>query len=285
MEFYKLLQYVQKLEIHCKRIAGQKLSGIFISRFKGRGMILDSVRKYDVADDVRNINWSVTAKFLETHVNTYIEDKEQLFWIIIDVSKSSIFGTGLLNKLDLTIQIAASIAYSALESKNAVGIIFFNQNIKSIIPPARGKNHFWRIAKELVNTQPSGTGTDLSKTLSYLSKTLKKPSNLFIISDFMTEGYAPICKILAQKHEISAVRVYDSAELNLPPLGWLKLKDAENDRSYWFNSSKSEFNGHYGIAHTHQVAEFDFFAQNGHKSVSLSTGSENLSQLIDFLQR
>jgi uncharacterized protein (DUF58 family) len=285
MQLPELLERIQKLEIHCKRISGQKLSGIFSSRFKGRGIILDSVRKYDIAEDVRNINWSVTARFQETHVNTYIEDKAQLFWLIVDVSKSGIFGTGLKSKFDLSIEIAASIAYSVLESKNTIGVIFFNEDITSVIQPARGQKHFWHIAGELVRIQPKGKGTDLSKALNYVYRTVKKHSNIFIISDFLTKGYSPVCKIIAQKHEINAIMVYDKAELRLPGLGWIKLKDAENGQVGWFNSNKSDFNNHYGDTRKLLLSEFDFFRQSGWRSLTLSTASDHFSQLIDFLKR
>ena len=195
------------------------------------------------------------------------------------------FGTGMKSKFDLSTEIAASIAYSVLESKNTAGVIFFNEDIVSVIQPARGQKHFWHIAGELVRIQPKGKGTDLSKALNYISRTVKKHSNIFIISDFLTKGYAPVCKILAQKHEINAIRVYDKAELSLPALGWIKIKDAENGQAGWFNSNKAEFNRHYGDACIPLLSEFEFFRQSGCRSLTLSTASEHFSKLIDFLKR
>ncbi len=285
MQLHELLQHIQKLELHCKRISGQKLSGIFRSKVKGSGMMLDSIRKYDQGDDVRNINWNVTARFQETHVNTYIEDKEQSIWVLIDTSKSTLFGTSSYHKFDTSILIAATIIYSALESKNSAGIIFFNNGVTSIIQPGKGQKHFWNIARALIKHQVNGQQTDLTKTLAYLSKTLKKSSVIFIISDFIAEGYSSICNTLSQQHELNAIRVFDLAEVSLPDFGWIKMKDSEKGSIKWVNSATPTFKNSYETSHQHYVNEFtSTFSLKGIKSLSITTGQDYSDQLIQFLK-
>ncbi|TDQ09430.1 DUF58 domain-containing protein [Pedobacter metabolipauper] len=285
MELRDLIGSIEQLEILCKSKSGQQLSGIFKSSKKGRGIVLDSIRKYEAGDDTRDINWNVTAKFRDTFINTFIEDKERLIWFLIDVSKSGVFGTIQKSKLDLSIEIGAALAYSALESKNSVGVIFFNDEIVKVIPPARGKAQFWHIAREMVRIKPCGKGTDLCRALQYLLKITQKQSSVFIISDFICENYEPVCKILAHKHELTAICVSDERDLNLPKMAWVKFKDAERSGGHWVNTSSARFQNTYSKHHQDFRSGFrSFFDRNNTRSLFINTDDPFMEKLITFMQ-
>jgi uncharacterized protein (DUF58 family) len=286
MEHSELILGIQKLELWCKSSSGQKLGGMFRSTFKGKGMVLDTVRKYEIGDDIRDMNWNTTARFQEAYTNSFIEDKERLIWLLIDVSNSCAFGSAENNKHERSVQVAATIAYNALASKNTVGVIFFSDTITEVIHPVRGSGHFFNIARQLLLQKPCGNSTNMAMALQFFMKLNRKHSSVYLLSDFQCEGYEPYCKILAQRHELTAIRVYDERETSFPKAGWAKLQDAENRRVNWVNTSSVSFQEAY---RGHQIAAAKnfktFFTQNDVPSVSISTSENFMTGLLNFMQR
>jgi uncharacterized protein (DUF58 family) len=283
MELEELVRRIQKTDLLNKNLSKQKLAGGFNSMFKGRGVVFDSVRKYVAGDDIRDINWNVTARFQETFINTYSEDKERLVWLLMDVSGSGIFGSKGKSKLDQQIEIAATIAYSAITDNDRVGIIFFSNKIECVLEPARGMTAFWRIARELINHNPGNSSTDIESVLHYFMKINKKSSILFIISDFLDDEYAPVLQMVAQKHELVAIRVYDELEKNFPAIGWLKFKDAEGNGEGWVNtgsqSYRQAYHDHFKKAESYFI---DALEGTNAGSVMISTMDDPSDKLFHF---
>ena len=285
MNLSEIILNIQELEILCKNASSQKLSGAFKSYTKGRGLVLDSVRKYEIGDDIRDVNWNATARFQETYINAFIEDKAHTIWLLVDISRSGVFGTEIKNKFALSVEIVAAMSYSAIESKNLVGVIFFSDNIHSVIPPARGATHFWRIAKALVTLQPSGKGTNLANAMQYLLKINPKQSVVYVVSDFITTNYKPLAKILAHCHELTAIHVYDEGECNFPKVSWAKLKDSETGSRTWANTAINKFQNNYRKHHQTHLEDLKlFFTQNNSRFLSIHTAENCIERLITFMR-
>ncbi|QCR21563.1 DUF58 domain-containing protein [Pontibacter sp. SGAir0037] len=284
MELQTLIQHIQKVELRCKSLTHQKLAGLFNSSFKGRGLALDSIRKYENGDDIRGINWNVTARFRETYVNTFTEDKERLIWILLDVSGSGTFGTSQKNKLTLAIETGATLAFSALENNDRVGVIFFSDKVEKLLPPSRGMAGFWRIAKELVQVQAQGKGTDITAALHFLMKISHHRSVVFLLSDFMAAGYQAVARVVAQQHELVAVRVYDEKEKHLPAIGWAKLQDTENGSEQWVNTASLSFQKAYSNRFE-EVEQYyhDTFGKGAAGMLKISTGDDFVQKLLQFM--
>ena len=279
-----MMRIVQKIDVLSKSMSRQKFSGAYSSTIKGRGLTFNSIRRYEIGDDTKDINWNATARFRETYINTFIEDKDRLVWIIIDVSGSSTFGTNKRSKLDLEIEIAATLAYSSIKKNDAVGIIFFSDKIEGYVYPAKGIVAFGRLAKQMVSINPCGNSTDLYQCLDFLIKISHKRSLVILISDFMASNYAPLCKTLCLKHELMAIRIYDEKEYTLPKLGWIRLKEAESKREKWVNTRSVKFKN--GFQDNFKQAEEYFqqaFCNNPLNTLAISTGDNPMEKLLKFM--
>lgn len=285
MELEAVIKNIQKMEVLCKSISQQKLAGAFRSSFKGRGVALDAIRKYEVGDDIRDINWNVTARFREPFIKTFTEDKERLIWILIDVSGSGSFGTTGKSKYELEVEIGAALAYSALESNDQVGVLFFSDKIEKLIQPARGMVHFWRIAKEMVSIDPVGKATDITGALKFLLHINPKSSVVFLLSDFISGEYGPASQVLAQQHELVAIRVFDEKEHRLPKLGWIRMKDAESGKYKWINTSSASFRKNYQF-HQDKVESYfrEAFRNSVVGNIAIGTHEDHMERLIGFMQ-
>lgn len=284
MELDELLSTVQKIEILDRSIYKQKLSGAYNSQLKGQGLTFDSIRKYEAGDDVRDINWNVTARFQEPYINTYIEDKKRLIWIIIDVSGSTIFGTDRRSKLDLEIEIGATLAYSSIKKNDLVGVIFFSDKIEKLIQPARGMQNFLHIAKEMVSIKPGEKKTDIGNALQFFSRVNNKRSLIFLLSDFIGDNYAPYLKILEQKHELIAIKVYDKREQNLPDVGWIKLRDLESGKESWVNTAAIKFKKNLSTQFEKSEKFFDeTFHYNQMNTLKIGTNENIEEKLLKFM--
>ena len=283
MKLEELIKTVQKIDLLSNTVSKQKLAGGNPSPFKGRGIVFDSIRKYEAGDDIRNINWKVTARFIDTYVNTYHEDKVRRIWILIDVSGSSFLGTERRCKLDLEIEIAATLAYSAIRKNDSVGVIFFSDKIERLIMPISGMSGFWHIAKALVECKPCDGNTSLNVALNFLMKMNCSSSLVFIVSDFMTSGYERACATFAQQNDILTVRVHDKIEYNIPKIGWVKLRDIESGKEKWINASSDRFNE---IQKKNNMQEFEnytkFLNTYGIRNIDLGT-EENIIEKLSFL--
>jgi uncharacterized protein (DUF58 family) len=242
MDTQTLLKKVRKIEIKTRGLSSQIFSGEYHSAFKGRGMAFSEVREYTPGDDVRTIDWNVTARFNTPYVKVFEEERELNVMLLVDVRASALFGTHKQTKKDLITELCAVLAFSASTNNDKIGVIFFSDKIEKFIPPKKGKTHILRIIRELLNLEPEHTKTDLSVPLKYLTNVIKKKSIVFLVSDFIDANYfSDALKIANKKHDLVALEVYDKSELEVPPVGLVKLKDFETGEIKWVNTSSNEF--------------------------------------------
>ncbi|MBP5650678.1 MAG: DUF58 domain-containing protein [Bacteroidales bacterium] len=227
MDSTELLKKVRKIEIRTKALSQQIFAGEYHSAFKGRGMAFSEVREYQYGDDVRFIDWNVTARLNHPYVKIFEEERELTVMLLIDVSGSNLFGTRNEFKADLITELAAVLSFSAINNNDKVGVIFFSDRVEKFIPPKKGRSHILRIIRELVDYKPSQAKTDLAEPLRYLTNAIKKKCTAFVISDFVNCDFEQALKIASEKHDIVALHVMDRGESQLPDLGLMQLKDPE----------------------------------------------------------
>ncbi len=230
MESSELLKKVRKIEIKTRGLSSQIFSGEYHSAFKGRGMAFSEVREYSHGDDIRNIDWNVTARFGHPYVKVFEEERELTVMLLVDVSASGSFGTNHQFKRDLITELTAVLAFSAIENNDKAGVIFFSDRIELFIPPKKGKTHILRIIRELINFEPKGTGTDIGAALRYFNNMIKKKCIAFLISDFIGTGYEDALKVSAKKHDLAALRIHDVREAEMPDVGLIRFVDAETGK-------------------------------------------------------
>ncbi len=215
----------------------QIFSGEYHSAFKGRGMAFSEVREYQFGDDIRNIDWNVTARFNHPYVKIFEEERELTVMLLIDVSGSRDFGTQSMLKKNMITEIAAVLSFSAINNNDKIGVIMFSDGIEKFIPPKKGRQHILRIIRELIEFVPSNKGTNISEALRYLTNAIKKRSTAFLISDFLDENYEDALKIASRKHDLVGLKIYDVREAELPPIGLVQLNDAETGDQMWVDTS------------------------------------------------
>ncbi len=247
MESSELLKKVRKIEIKTRGLSSQIFSGEYHSAFKGRGMAFSEVREYVEGDDVRNIDWNVTARFNHPYVKVFEEERELTVMMIVDVSASGNFGTNVQFKRDLITELTAVLAFSAIENNDKAGVIFFSDKIELFIPPKKGKTHILRIIRELINFQPTGTGTDIGGALRYLNNMIKKKSICFMISDFIGMGYEDALKVASKKHDLAALRIMDPREAEMPNVGLVRFVDAETGEVSMMDTSNANLRRDYNL--------------------------------------
>lgn len=242
METAELLKKVRKIEIKTKGLSSQIFSGEYHSAFKGRGMAFSEVREYTPGDDVRTIDWNVTARLRTPYVKVFEEERELSVMILIDVSASGQFGTQKQLKKDLITELCAVIAFSASQNNDKIGVIFFSDKIEKFIPPKKGKSHVLRIIRELIDIEPEQKGTNIELALKYLTNVIKKKSITFLISDFKSETpFSDALKIANRKHDVVALKINDRHEEKMPDIGLVKLKDNESGKIIWVDTSDKNF--------------------------------------------
>jgi len=237
METSELLKKVRKIEIRTKGLVNQIFSGEYHSVFKGRGMAFSEVREYQFGDDIRTIDWNVSARFNHPFVKIFEEERELTVMLLVDVSGSGEFGTVNQLKKDIAAELCAVLSFSAIKNNDKVGVIFFSDIIELFIPPKKGRTHILRIVRELLDIQPSHRKTNIAEGLRYLNSAIKKRSIVFLISDFLDTGYDDALKIASRKHDLVAVRLFDPREVELVPAGLLRVRDAETGEAVWIDSS------------------------------------------------
>ena len=227
MDTKELLKKVRKIEIKTRRLSDHIFSGEYHTSFKGRGMTFSEVRQYQYGDDIRAIDWNVTARYNEAHVKVFEEERELTMMLMVDISGSESFGSKNQFKKDIVTEIAATMAFSATQNNDKIGLILFSDEIELYIPPKKGRSHVLRIIRELIEFEGKSNKTDLAQALKFLSGTQKKKAIVFVISDFMTQEYEQTLKIASKKHDITGIRVYDIREEKMPNLGMVPMLDAE----------------------------------------------------------
>lgn len=273
MDTKELLKKVRKIEIKTRRLSDHIFGGEYHSTFKGRGMTFSEVRQYQFGDDVRNIDWNVTARYSEPFVKVFEEERELTMMLVVDVSGSGLFGTRNSFKKDILTEIAATLAFSATQNNDKIGLILFSDKIELYIPPKKGRSHVLRIIRELLEFDPQSQKTDISNALSYLSRVMKKKAIVFVLSDFMAEDYQRTLKITSGRHDVTGIRVYDSREVEIPNLGMVYMQDEETGKSILVDTSSRAVRSSYA---KHYQEKVEYFQESFRKS-----GAGNLSSRVD----
>lgn len=240
METKELIKKVRKIEIKTKHLSNQIFSGEYHSAFKGRGMAFSEVREYAVGDEIRTIDWNVTARFNEPFVKVFEEERQLTVMLLVDISASGLFGTRNQLKRETITELCAVLAFSAVSNNDQIGLLLFSDKVEKFIPPKKGKSHILRIIRELINFEPTGTATNIGVALKYFSQVIKKKSVAFVLSDFMDEGFEDALKISSRKHDVVALKVLDKAENELPRIGIARFRDLETGESKWVNTSSKK---------------------------------------------
>ena len=286
METSELLKKVRKIEIKTRGLSSQVFSGEYHSAFKGRGMAFSEVREYTPGDDVRTIDWNVTARFSTPFVKVFEEERELSVVLMVDVSASGAFGTRSQMKQDMITELCAVVAFSASQNNDKIGVIFFSDKIEKFIPPKKGKSHVLRIIRELIEFNPETTKTDLQVALKYMTNVIKKRSIVFLISDFYADNnYKDALKIAGKKHDLVALRILDKAEQELPDVGVIKLKDNESGKIIWVNTGDKEFRKQFSINQLKFEEELkDTFNRSGIDSTRIMTNENYVKPLMNLFK-
>ncbi len=245
----EILAKVRRIEIKTKGLSNHIFAGEYHSAFKGRGMSFSEVREYAVGDDVRSIDWNVTARSNTPHVKVFEEERELTLMLLVDISRSSLFGTVGRSKRETITEIGAVLAFSAATNNDKVGVIFFSDKVEGFIPPKKGRSHILRIIRELIALEPKGvSGTHLSAALEYLNNVLKKRTITFILSDLISAPYENPLQLAARRHDVVGIQVFDKADRELPKAGFIQVADAETAEMRWIDSSNKQVRAEYGRA-------------------------------------
>ena len=287
MDTAELLKKVRKIEIKTKGLSNQIFSGEYHSAFKGRGMAFSEVREYTPGDDVRTIDWNVTARLRTPYVKVYEEERELSVMLLVDVSASGQFGTHHQIKQDLITELCAVIAFSASQNNDKIGVIFFSDKIEKFIPPKKGKSHILRIIRELISLTPENKGTDIELALKYLNNVIKKKSISFLISDFKDKlTFSDAMKIANRKHDLVALRIEDMREHKFPNVGMIKLKDNETGKLMWVDTSDKNFQKQFEVnrlKYEHQLK--DIFTKSGVDFVTIHTHEGYIKPLMTLFKK
>ncbi len=287
METSELLKKVRQVEIKTKGLSRNIFAGEYHSAFKGRGMAFAEVREYQFGDDIRDIDWNVTARYNKPFVKVFEEEREMTVMLLVDVSGSLSFGTVNTTKRNIVTEMAATLAFSAIQNNDKIGVIFFTDKIEKFIPPKKGRKHILYIIRELIDFQPSNSHTDLGMALKYLTNVIKKKCTAFLISDFLdVYNFGNDLTIANKKHDLVAIQVYDRLEVELPSVGLVKMIDAETNDVVWIDTSskdvREEYQAHY---EKQQFALQQAFSRSKVDNVSLTTDQDYVKALLSLFHR
>ncbi|MDG1426765.1 MAG: DUF58 domain-containing protein [Flavobacteriales bacterium] len=286
MNASSLLKKVRKIEIKSKGLSNHIFAGEYHTAFKGTGMAFSEVREYQSGDDIRSIDWNVTARYNTPFVKIFEEEREMTVMLLIDVSASGDFGTNKQYKKDLATEIAAVLAFSAIKNNDKVGVIFFSDRIEKFIIPKKGKSHILRIIREIVSLKPDSKGTDVSMALEYFNSVIKKRSICFLLSDFTSTPFSKPLKIASKKHDIVGVRIHDKRESEMPNIGLVPMQDMETDKLVYVDTSDKEIRLNYSKTRSQKIKELNkIFETNGVDLVQISTGEDYVKPLVNFFKR
>ena len=285
MDVKEVLKKVRKIEIKTRRLSDHVFSGEYHSSFKGRGMTFSEVRAYQFGDDVRNIDWNVTAKTSQPHVKVFEEERELTMMLAVDVSGSQFFGTGDATKRDVVTEICATLAFSAMGNNDKIGLMLFSDKVELFIPPGKGRMHVLRIIRELIEFEPSSRRTNISAAMEYLFGVLKKKAIVFLVSDFIDASYKDSLTVVARKHDLTGIRIYDPAEAAIPDMGMVLMRHDETGRYVWVNTSSKSVKNSYRQQYDRRVHYFqDTFRHCGAGTISTSTKDDYAKQLLGYFR-
>jgi uncharacterized protein (DUF58 family) len=285
LETKDLLKKVRKIEIKTRRLSNNIFGGEYHSTFKGRGMTFSEVRNYQFGDDVRSIDWNVTARYNEPFVKVFEEERELTLMLVVDVSSSGLFGTDNALKKNIITEISATLAFSALQNNDKVGLILFSDQIELFIPPSKGKTHVLRIIRELIEFKPKSKKTNISTALEFLISVLKKKSIAFILSDFISSNYEKTLKIASKKHDLTGIKVFDKLEEFIPNLGLVQMFDQETEQVQLVDTSSKSVRNNYKKQRALKFKEFnDLFTRNGAGTVLCRTDESYIKKLLNYFK-
>lgn len=285
MDTKELLKKVRKIEIKTRRLSDHIFSGEYHTSFKGRGMTFSEVRQYQFGDDVRAIDWNVTARYNEPFVKVFEEERELTMMLVVDISGSESFGTQTQFKRDTITEIAATLAFSAMNNNDKIGLILFSDQIELYIPPKKGKSHVLRIIRELIEFEPKSHRTDIGQAIRFLSGVMKKKAITFIISDFISDAYEQPLKIAAKRHDITGIRIYDIRETKIPNLGLVPMVDAETGAVQLVQTGSKSVRNRYANFYASKVAYFtDIFTKCGAGTISSRTDESYVTKLLGYFK-
>lgn len=285
MNTKELLKKVRKIEIKTRRLSDHIFGGEYHSTFKGRGMTFSEVRNYQFGDDVRTIDWNVTARYNEPFVKIFEEERELTLMLMVDVSNSALFGTNNALKKNIITEISATLAFSALQNNDKVGLILFSDQVELYIPPSKGKTHVLRIIRELIEFKPLSKKTDIKVALEFLTRILKKKSITFILSDFISSDYEKSLKIISKKHDLTGIKVYDKFEEAIPNLGLVQMFDQETEEIKMIDTSSKSLRDNYEREMSLNFKKFnDLFTKNGAGTISCRTDESYIKKLLNYFK-
>lgn len=286
MDANELIKKVRKIEIKTKTLSRDQFAGSYHTNFKGRGMAFSEVREYQTGDEVRTIDWNVTARLGNPYIKVFEEEREISLMLLADISASGNFSSKNDTKRDIITYISAIIAFSASQNQDKTGLLLFSDKVERYIVPKKGKSHILRIIRDLIEVKPESNKTDIAKALSYTLNMLKKRSIVFILSDFMDSNFEKQMEICAAKHETIAIRIYDPAEEKLPRMGMVNVKDAESGKVYLLDTNSAKLRRNY-TENMENRREYlrGFFAKNKIAYIEISTEDDYVLELIKYFNR
>lgn len=286
MDTKDLLKKVRKIEIKTRGLSNQIFSGEYHSAFKGRGMAFSEVREYQMGDEIRTIDWNVTARFNHPYVKVFDEEREMTVMLLVDVSGSKSFGTQTQQKQDLVTELCAVLAFSAIQNNDKVGVLFFSDRVEKFIPPKKGRGHILMIIRELINFKPEHKGTDISQALQYFNGAIKKRSTAFLISDFMSDTFENELKIANKKHDLVALRIFDIHEEEFPDLGLIPIQDEETGQLEWINTADEKIRHAFKTAALERNGRLDnLFKKTGVDFTKIGTHESYVKPLMTLFKK
>lgn len=280
-----ILKKVRKIEIKARGLSQQMFSGEYHSAFKGHGMAFSEVREYQYGDDVRDIDWNVTARLNHPYVKVFEEEREMTVMLLVDVSGSNRFGTHHQFKEELVAEVAATLAFSAIQNNDKVGVVMFSDRIEKFIPPKKGSTHILRIIRELITFRPESNGTDITTALKYFTNVIKKRCTAFLLSDFYDDNYDEAIKIAAEKHDLVAIRIADEKEKRLPDLGLVKFYDPESATTLWVDTSSRETREQFAKSYsTYETNVKTIMQRYGIDNTEVLTGEDFVKPLLKLFK-
>ena len=286
METKEILKKVRKIEIKTRRLSDHIFSGEYHSSFKGRGMTFSEVREYQFGDDIRNIDWNVTARYNQPYIKVFEEERELTMMLVVDISGSQFFGTTTQFKKDTITEIAATLAFSAIQNNDKVGLILFSDGVELFIPPKKGKSHVLRIIRELIEFQPKSKKTNIDEALKYLSNVMTKKAIVFVLSDFMDNSYEQTLKIVGKKHDVTGVRVYDKHDTEIPNLGLVPMLDSESGETIVVNTGSKSVRSAYRANYLELTKFYETtFSKSGAGTISTQVDESYVKKLLGYFKQ
>jgi len=286
MNTKELLKKVRKIEIKTRRLSDHIFGGEYHSTFKGRGMTFSEVRQYQFGDDVRSIDWNVTARYNEPYVKVFEEERELTMMLMVDVSGSELFATTNQFKKDVLTEISATLAFSAMQNNDKVGVILFSDEVELFIPPKKGKSHVLRIIRELLEFKPKSKETNIGEALKFLTNVMKKKAIVFVLSDFIADNYDNTLRIVGNKHDVTGIRVYDEKEEYIPNLGMIQVEDTETGQVKLINTSAKKVRHEYWRYHLEKVDYFNnAFTKSGSGVIDCRVDESYVKKLLGYFKR